>query len=504
MADIQLRSYQQIAGQMIAKLLAETNLTDLNAGSVFLTLIEAASSSDFSQEGKLLQLLRLRDVDKSSGVDLENLAEESGITPSRLGAEPSSADLTIVDSAFTKQSTTIFAGAVSPAAGDTTLKVVDASGIAAAAASGTIFIGRGTSTSEAIAYVTVVDTGTFWEFTLASPLTKDHLVGEEVVLAQGGDRIIPTGTTVRVPPSAGNLPVEFRTIVDVTLFDGEDTIRDVEAVASEPGSAGNAGRGKIDEFSSPPFSTATVSNEDAATGGRDTETDAELRQRIKDHVHNLGRGTERAIIRAVIGVNDPDEGKRVVSAFLREPTEAGQLGILFIDDGTGFEPSFAGVGEEIVVSSAAGTEQFFQLQQFPLVKAQVASIGEEPFNLVGGERILFEVDGESEERPIPGDDYRSPGVVTAQEVAEAINDTFTTIEARSKDGRLFVTPVADDPDFIRVGTASSDDANSVLRFPVRRQFTIRLYKNDVLLEKNGFEAIIQSFPNSQWPPIWSE
>jgi len=500
MADIQLRSYQQIAGQMIAKLLAETNLTDLNPGSVFLTMIEAAASSDFTQEGKLLQLLRLRDVDKSKGVDLENLAEESGVIPSRLGAEPATVPLTIQDTSFIKQSTTIFAGAVSPAAGDTILKVVDATGFSA---SGTIFMGRGTSTSESIGYASVVDTGTFWEFTLSTPLTKDHLVGEEVVLAQGGDRIIPAGTIVTVPAAAGNATINFRTLRDKTLFDGEDTVTDVDALATEPGENGNVGIGKISEFSSPPFASALVTNEETATGGQDTETDSELRQRIKDHVHDLGRGTQRAIISTVIGVNDPDEGKRVVSAFLREPTETGQLGILFIDDGTGFEPSFAGVGEEVIVSSAAGTEQFLQLQQWPVVKAQVASIGTEPFALDGGESLLFEVDGESEERTLPNTAYRSPGVVTAQEIAETINTVFTTVEARAKDGRLFVTPLSDDPDFIRVGTASENDANTVIRFPLRKQFTIRLYKNDQLLEKNGQEAIIQSFPQSEWPPFTS-
>ena len=183
---------------------------------------------------------------------------------------------------------------------------------------------------------------------------------------------------------------------------------------------------------SPVFGTT-----ESATGGIDAETDSELRQRIKNHVHDLGRGTQRAILSTVIGVNDPDEGKRVVSAFLREPTETGQLGILFIDDGTGFSPSFAGVGEEVMVTSAAGTEQFFQLQQFPLVKAQAVSVGIEPFNLVGGEKLLVEVDGESEERTLSNSGYRTPGVVTAQEVAEEINLVFTNIEARAKNGHLF-------------------------------------------------------------------
>ena len=496
MADIQLRSYQQIVGAMIAKMLAETDVTDLSPGSVFLTTLEAAASSDFTQEGKILNLLRLRDVDKAKGVDLENLASELGVSPSRQGAESSNVFVKIFDTSFTKISSSVFAGAVSPASGDTTLKVEDASLFPA---SGTIYIGRGTSTSEAISYSAKSNAGQYWLLTLSSPLTKDHLVNEEVVIAQGGDRPVLTGTIVRVPAGAGNAAIEFRITRDVVLPDGEDAIENVPAVATVPGSSSNVGIGKISEFGTLPFSTADVVNDLPAEDGRDAETDTELRQRIKDHVHNLARGTQRAIISNVLGVNDSDENKRVVSAFIKEPTSVGALGILFIDDGTGFKPSFSGIGEEVIVTSAAGTEQFFQLQKFPLVKAQLASVGVEPFALDGGEKLSVDVDGEIEERAIPSTNYRTPGVVTAQEVAEAINLTFTTIEARAKDGVLFITPIADDPDYIRVGIASSNDANDALLFPLRKQYTIRLYKNERLLEKNGFEAVLQSKPNTQWP-----
>lgn len=496
MADIQLRSYQQLLGPMIAKLLAETDLNDLNPGSLFLTVLEAAASSDFTQEGKILNLLRLRDVDKAKGVDLERLAEESGVSPSRLGAESSSVTVKISDSSFTKISTAIFAGAVSPASGDTSLKVVDAS---AFPSSGTIYIGRGTSTSEAISYASKSNLGQYWTLTLASALSKDHLVNEEIVVAQGGDRPISAGTIVRVPAGAGNPAIEFRITANVTLPDGEDSLSDIEAVATTPGSASNVGAGKIDDFSTFPFTTAVVTNEVPAEDGRDAETDTELRQRIKDHVHNLGRGTQRSIIQAARLVKDSEEDKRVVSAFIREPVTTGALGFLFIDDGTGYKPPFSGVGEEEIVTSAAGTEQFFQLQQFPLVRAQLSSIGLEPFALSGGERLSVDVDGEIEERSIPNTGYRAPGVVTAQEIAEAINLNFTSIEARAKDGRLFISPTADSPDYIRVGVATTSDANSVIRFPTRRQYTIRLYKNEKLLEKNGFEAKVQTFPNTQWP-----
>jgi hypothetical protein len=202
-------------------------------------------------------------------------------------------------------------------------------------------------------------------------------------------------------------------------------------------------------------------------------------------------------------VSDSDQGNRVVSAFLREPTQAGALAVLFIDDGTGFSPTFAGIGVENIVSSAIGTEQFVQLQNFPVVKSQVTSIGSEPFALVGGERLRFVVDGIAEEHPLANTQYRTPGVVLAQEIVQTINAVFTTVEARARNGQIFVVPVADEPDYIQVVPATSDDANAIIRFPTNKQHTLRLYQNNILLNKNGSAATIQSFPNTSWPAFSS-
>ena len=500
MADIKLRSYQEILGLMAAKLMAQTDLTDISQGSVFLTLLEAAASSDFSTEGRLLQLLSLRNIDKAAGIDLENLAYEMGLNVSRIGAEAAVAKLTVSDSAFEKVSTNIYAGSVSPAAGDTELKVIDASKFDA---SGKIYIGRGTQTSESILYISVQNTGSYWKVFLASPLAKDHLVGEEVVLGQGDNRVIPANSKVSVSTSIGS-PISFSTLIDVNLMDGEDTVSGILAVALNPGTEGNVGKNKINQFTSLPWTTAEVTNLEAATGGKDVETDAELRQRIKNHVHNLGKGTQKALTNAVIGIADSEEGKRIVSAFLREPASADERAVLFVDDGTGFSPSYSGIGEETIVTKAIGTESFFQLQKWPVVKAQVASVGQEPFNIFGNEMFYVEVDGEYEERALPSSAFKTPGVALAQEVAEAINKTFTSIEARAKDGKLFITPTSAEPDYIRVGIPTSGtNANYYFSFPVSRQYTIRLYKNDKLLEKNGNDAAVQTVPYPQWPALSS-
>ena len=501
MSDIKLRSFQTILGSMAARLMAETDLNDVNPGGVMLTILEAAASSDFQTEAKLAQLIGLRSVDKASGLDLENLAFEMGVTPNRISATASNVILTIFESSFTKAASNIYAGSNSPVAGDTTLKVVNG---ASFASSGSIYIGRGTKTSEAANYVSLINTGTYWLINLASPLSKDHLVGEPVVFSQGGKRIANAGSIVFINGIGLAPAIEFIIQQDAILEDGEDQALNVLALASVPGITGNVGAKKISQFRSSPWTTAGVTNPTSATGGTDAETDPDLRQRIKDNIHNLASGTERAIIRAVIGAVDNEENKRVVSAFLRKPSTNTDPTLLFIDDGTGFQPSFSGVGEEVIVPSAIGSEQILQLQAWPLVKTQVASVGTEPFALVGGETLYVEVDGTSEQISLPATYYQTPGVVTAQQISEVINANFKTIEARAKDGQLFLSTTSYDPDYIRVGVPSSGtDANSIIRFPVTKQFTIKLYKNDVLLEKNGTQAIIQSLANSAWTGILS-
>ena len=497
---IELRSLQTILGNMIARLAAETDFDDLNPGSAFMTILEAAALQDFMTEGKLLRILNLRNIDESTGTDLEKLGTELGLDPARLGATSSTVILTVKDSSFDKISTNIYAGAVSPTAGDTVIKIVEGEDLPT---SGKVYVGRGSRTSEILNYSSLVDNGSYWTLNLSAPLTKDHLVGEEVILSQGGDRVIGSGTTAVVEGVAGVQSIEFATQVDYFMQDGEDTLDGIIAVSLQTGSQSVVGRKKISSFRSTPFSGATVTNETPSTGGRDEETDPQLRQRIKDHPHTLSGGTETAILRAVIGTQDDEESKRVVSAYLRRPATGKDQVVLYIDDGTGFAPTFSGVGEEVMVIKATGKESFFQLQKWPVVKTQVATIAKEPFALNGTESLYVEVDGQYEERILAAN-YRTPNVVSAQEVAEVINRSFSSIEARAKDGLLFISPVADDPDWIRVGSATyAADANAELRFPVTKQYTIRLYRNDRLMEKNGTEAGIQTLPYNQWANLAS-
>jgi hypothetical protein len=167
---------------------------------------------------------------------------------------------------------------------------------------------------------------------------------------------------------------------------------------------------------------------------------------------------------------------------------------LFIDDGTGFVPSFKSVGLEVVVSNATGGEKFVKTTNFPLMKAFVETQSEETFALSGGESLFVEVGGQVETVQFLSTDFDTPGKATAQEVLEKINKVASLFEARVSSGgtkvRIFSRSNFDEQ--IRVTGGS---ANVALNFPTDQKFTSKLYlkrNNSVkLLSKDGVTASIE-------------
>ena len=502
---IDIRSYQQILGPMIAALKENTDITDLYKGAVNLTTMQAAATSDQITEAKLLKILNYNNVDKVGGADLKSFAADIGLIPPFIGSSPSSVFLTIKESAFTKISTTVYAGANNPIAGAQQVLIVDGSAIEAYSPTGTVYLGRNTPTYESATYVSVTNSfNGYWTLQLSSPLVKDHLVGEEVVLAQGGDRTWQIGLRASVPSSSGSPQIDFAINNSGTMPDGEDTAANIAAICQTPGSTGQVGDNRVNLFQSPPWSTATVTNPAATTGGIDAETDPELRQRIKDWWSLISRGVPQAIRRSVIGLTDTDQNDTIVSAYLAPPVKPGQYTILYIDNGAGLVPAFSGVGSETIIQSAAGTESRFQVQQFPVVKAQLISASQEPFNLQGTETIAFSVDNVSEQATFSNSPFAVPGQATAQEVVQQINLLFESVEARTAGGLIFVSPTADDPEYVQsIPPLTGTDGNLAIAFPPEKEYTLRLYEDDVLLSKNGIPAVITSLPSSQWSGLTS-
>ncbi len=485
------KSFQQIVASMAGKLAAETPITDFNDGSVSLTLLEAAAQEDFQQYVQMLEIIRNFNLDTTDGEDLDNRAAEFGLT--RLEPTAQSGFTTLTDSRFTKISTKLYAGLPGPTATTLLLNVDDASSFPA---SGSVFVGRSTSNSEgSIAYSTPpVDNGAFWTITLDVALLNDHGTDETVILAQFGNRVVNAGTEVEVPETDTSLNVLFELNQTVEFLDGEDTIINVLVTAIEPGGF-KIPANSIVGFPSPPFTGIAVTNPLPFVSGRDEETDQQLRDRIRDTIQALSRGTARSIRTGIIGLIDEASNSSIVSANIVQPvvlTDGPSL--VFIDNGRGLEPELTSIGLETILTAATGGEKFFQLDEFPVVKASVVAQNTELYSLVGSETIIVEVGTNEETFSFLASDFELPGSAEATEISEAINNRAILFEARtinvSGGKSIILTPKTRENEDIRVDENST--AQTAMNFPTLKVFTLKLYKNDKLLTKDGLTASLVS------------
>lgn len=491
---LRLKSERQIQSEILARLISQLGINDVNPGSVADVLTQAVAQQDFALYYQIAQVSRLVDLDSLTGDDLDNKSFEYGLE--RRQPEKAKGTITIFrPTGFVKVSTTFYAGSPSPIVGDTVIDVNDASNVLIST-SGTLVLGRGTNNEEEVTYsASPVNNTTYWRFTLDLPLTKDHAVEETVILKQGNDEIISAGTIVIVPPTGVSSEIRFETDNDVTLLAGEDRITNVEITAVEPGTGGNISLGSIDgeaAFPNAPFAGARAKNEIKITTGIDLESDDELRDRIKNYIQGVTRAVKQAIYNAIVGLVDPETAKRVVSANIILPIDVAGDVKVYIDDGQGFEPSFLSQGFETVLSQASGGQQRLQVDRFPVVKAQIESNSAEPYNMSSGSLVLnFQVGNISETVTFQPADFRFPEIATAEEIIAIINNRANLIEARtSQIGKyILITAKADVNENIQVTGGS---ANAQLNFPLDEKTTINLYIDDVKMNKDGQTAVLDS------------
>ena len=482
-----LKSRQQILAAMAAKMAAETPITDFTDGSVVLTLLEAAAQEDFQQYVQMLNVVRAYNLDTTEGEDLDKRAAEFGLT--RIKPSPHSGFVSITDTRFAKIASKIYAGLAGPTAGSISINIDDAS---AFPSTGSVYVGRGTTNSEGpIAYsLAPVDNGSYWTLTLDVALVNDHGTDETVVLAQFGNRTISAGTEVEIPENDVSAKVLFEINQTIVLLDGENLIENVLVTALEPG-ASRVPANSIVSFPNSPFTGAAVTNPLPFVNGRDLETDQELRDRIRDHIQSLSRGTPQAIRNGIIGLIDEVSNSSVVSANIVTPVIlADGPSKVFIDNGRGLEPELDSVGLETIVTEATGGEKFFQLVNFPLVKANVVSQNTEPFALSGTETLIIRVGTDEETFTFSALDFRIPGAARGNEIAEAINNRANLVEARTitdaEGVRVFLMPVARTNENLQISDFST--AQTALNFSTLEILTLKLYKNDKLLTKDGLTA----------------
>lgn len=494
---VSIKSYNQRLGVMVRKILTDTGLSDLRVGSVISAILQAAAQSDFEIETSIVEMIKLFSIDTTEGADLDRRAAEYNIK--RYTALPSTDVVRIGDSSFTKKSSKIYIGLPPPVVGDVTINVEDASDLTA---TGQVYVGRGTGNYEGpISYSSLTNNTSYWSINLTSPIARNHTGAEFVTLAQGGNRTVTAGTLVKSPANNFSPAVNFYVTRATTLVDGETLIDNVPVVATTVGTVGNVPTGSIREFSSSPFTGATVTNITVFTSGRDIELDSALRGRMRNAIQLIARGTSRSILEAVNGVSDSTDNKRVTSASLTEPINTSTPAQLYIDDGTGFEPSFTGQGVEQIVSDAAGSEQMMQVAKFPITPPMLVATIDEPYGVQVGDTLVFLIDNSQETITFVAADFDVPGAVKARELINAINSQATYITARSaRNGSAIAVLANRFSDGIDPETLSfvSGTANDSIQFPITPSRVMSLYNNGVLLKKNPASAIIYSLAEGDW------
>src|ERR1051325_7077278 len=499
---IELKSFNQILGDMIRKILAETPLSDINAGSVLMSLLEAAASNDFENNVAILNILELLKIDAVRNNDLDARAGDYGLT--RNVAQKALGVVTISNTNIVKQSTGLYIIKPAPISGQTVLYVNNTEGWSP---TGTLYIGRGTESFEGpIPYTNITVYPTYSKIDLGSALQKDHLSSDSVINSQGQpDRVITAGTVVKIPANNENPDVLYVTLRDAVLPAGEDSVSGVKVIAVVPGSQGNALINTITQFETIPFSGAAVTNTSSFSNGSDIETDVQLRNRIKAYATTLARGTAPSIISAVKNVSDPVDNKQVVSAVITEAVSIGQPSILYIDDGSGFQPSYAGQSVDVLVANANGTEEYLQLANYPLPRPQVVNTAQGPYSLSDSMFLRVAIDGVEDTVVFSTSDFVNISSATVAEIVVAINAKSTLFKARlaNNSQSILIYPVAFDAEIIRVSPLRNTDiaslyVNSVLKFPTTEFSYIALFQNSTRLVQKNKSATIETVPYASW------
>lgn len=360
-----LKTYPTIIGNMVSTAEAESDLTDFNPGSVNRTILEAAALQDADQYVQIATIEDAFSIDSAVGDDLDRRAEDyAGSVEPRLEATQAFGTVRVGDSRVTKKKSSTLAVALTT--GSTTVQVTFDAGVLFSdfPAAGVLIIGRATEDEEKLTYSSKSGSNVF---NLVGNPTLAHSIGVTAILSQqGANQSVPDLSVVLVPATATSDKIEYETIGDGVLYDGDATV-DITARSKLPGLNKNVNDGFIITFQSKPFPNATVTNPASMAGGRDRENDDQFRARIRDTVSTLTNGTRPAIESAAAKVQ-LSTGQRVVSAQLIEPIVPGDESVLFIDDGTGFVPSTTPVrGVEILIQKADTGQSRTKLLNFPVL-----------------------------------------------------------------------------------------------------------------------------------------
>jgi uncharacterized phage protein gp47/JayE len=356
--SFRVRTLTEILDGMMATVLANSNLSDVNRGSITRAILEAGSLQDADQYVQIARLRNLFNLDLATGTDLDGRGAD--YNNPRLQPTQSAGLVKFGDSAVTAiVSSTLSAGV---SAGATSLSLVSS---ASFPSTGAIVIDRDVpGKRETIPYTANVAN----VLTLASSTTATHLIGATVLLSTAGsDRTFSSGTTVSVPATGNTTQIDFTTQAGATLKDGDMYSAPVTVISVLTGAATIVGGGQISVITGAPFSTATVTNDAVTMGGQDLELDDAYRQRIKQTIAALSNGTLNDLYVATSQVALAS-GQRVVSVQVVENFTDPDVTV-YIDDGTGAVATTADVTarELLIFPANSAGQRRAHLQNWPVV-----------------------------------------------------------------------------------------------------------------------------------------
>tara|TARA_R100001082_G_scaffold107344_1_gene81113 strand:- start:3730 stop:5700 length:1971 start_codon:yes stop_codon:yes gene_type:complete len=394
MALFKSRTIQEILNDAVNYVHYNTQLTDFNVGSVIRTLLEAMSIEDSEQYTQMENILRSFFLDGTSGSLLDDRAAQFDVA--RKSAQPSTGFVRFLDTelrrTFLLNSTEV---------GDTTIHVQDASVFPTS--NFTVRLGEGTASVETVNIASVntntnvltLGTAVIDGNTVQDTVKKEHTaagvavdeidnLGSLVSLVTGeSDRVIPAGILLRSKPTNSIAGVEALTKGVGTHTNGNFASSLVPIVTTTLGTKSVLSVKALNSIiGSPPFNGAEVVNLDIIGGGSDLESDGEFRQRIRDHISSLGKGTVVALTSALLQVRNTSTSQAVQRAAIIEDFESIDFDadqtqdfkdatvLAFINDGSsnffGDELNFA--GDTLKVSTAdSGSDnlKLFDVGGFP-------------------------------------------------------------------------------------------------------------------------------------------
>lgn len=500
---ITVKSVQSILADMIRKLTAMTDVTDVSEGSVTATILEAAALQDYQNQLGVLKVLESSNLQTLVGSELDEKAIEAQI-PNGVGGfgrfpSKRASGQVKISSPFTKKATSVYIGKPTPYAGSLKVYLQDCAGWPS---SGSFFLGRGTPNEEGpIQYTSIENNTTFWTLNLSTsnPLVNNHSYGETAILSQGGTRQITAGTVVIAPGSNGNVPVQYTVDGTVSLLDGEDSII-VSVTCASFGEIGNVSIGGIKQFLTPPFTGASVTNVGNFTNGTSAEGDEALRQRIASYIASLSRGTKLSISSSLQGLRDPVSGKTITSLNIVEPGNTLDSTKIYIDDGSGLEPSFAGQDFEQLLINSSGQEIFLRTSNKPITPCIAEGVESAPYSLIDGMYLDVLLDGVSSRFIISSSEYANLSSVSPSEIVRAFNSVILSGTNNlgfrtAKNGTvLSVFDISGKAETLQI---LPSPLQAILGLPTNVIKPIYLYKNNSPLSFKGRSAVVYS-SNYPW------